>query len=101
MLDIADQDVGGARVRRTFTSNGRQMKAGDYLTADEFLKMPIANRRALSDAHFVEVFPKPMDVGSERFIAGAGGDKFNVIEGRVINDKPLSREEAKKLAHGN
>lgn len=99
MLEMRDQDIGGARVRRTFTLNSKQMKMGDQLTAEEVLAIRIPNRRALTDSNFIELYPKANALPGERFVVGIGGDKFNVIEGRVINDAPLHKKEAEKLAH--
>lgn len=105
MLDIQDADIGGARVRRTFSTiraNGErvQLKANDYLTAAEVLSIPIANRRALSDSNFIEVFPKSVKADlpqMDRFLVAAEKNRFNVIEGYLLNDTPLSREQAEKL----
>lgn len=95
MLDIADKDIGGARVRRTFTRNGEQMKMGQHLTSEEVIAIAVANRRALVDSNFLEVYPK--SIAGERFIVAVGKDQFNVIEGRLLNDKPLNRKEAELL----
>lgn len=100
MLEMRDEDIGGARVRRTFTRNGRHLKMGEHLNAEDVLSIPIANRRALTDSSFLELYPKANVAGGERFVVGlGGGDKYNVIEGRVINDAPLTKKEAEKLAH--
>lgn len=100
MLDIADQDIGGARVRRTFTSNEHRYKMGDYLTREDVLNIPLANRRALSDSNFIEVYPRstiPQMPDMERFMIADGNGLYNVIEGLIINEKPLTKEEARKL----
>lgn len=99
MLEMADKDIGGARVRRTFTFNGKQMKMNDQMTAEEVLSIRVPNRRALTDSSFIELFPKAPAVTGERFMVGISGDKYNIIEGRVVNDTPLSRKEAEKLLH--
>lgn len=103
MLEILDQDIGGARVRRTFTLAGKQMKMGDHLTAEEVLAIRRPNRVALTDSNFIEVYPKafvtPVTPG-EMFMVGVGNNEYNVIEGRVINAEPLPRKEAEKLLHG-
>lgn len=97
MLEMKDADIGGARVRRTFTRGEQQLKMGDMLTAEEVLAIPIANRRALTDSNFIELYPKAPGSGGDRMMVGVGKDEFNVIEGRVLNDEPLSRKEAEKL----
>lgn len=99
MLEMADKDIGGARVRRTFTFNGKQMKMNDQMTAEDVLSIRIPNRRALTDSNFIELFPKSPTVAGERFMVGLGGDKYNIIEGRVVNDTPISKKEAEKLLH--
>lgn len=104
MIGIADADIGGAYVARTFTSKGRQLKRGDHLGADEVLSIPIANRRALADAGYINIYPKraatvqPRSGKDERFVIMTGKNEFGVIEGRKINDRPLSKEAAEKLA---
>lgn len=97
MLEIAEKDIGGARVARTFTMNGRFTKRGDQLTAEEVLSINLPNRRALIDSNFIEVYPKSPATGGERFIVGIGKNQFNVIEGRLLNAEPLTREAAEKL----
>lgn len=97
MLEISDKDIGGARVARTFTMNGQQLKRFSELTSEQVLSIGLANRRALIDSNFIEVYPKSSPTGGERFIVSVGKGQFNVIEGRVINDGPLTREEADKL----
>jgi hypothetical protein len=98
MLQIADKDIGGARVARTFTFNGEYTKRGQNLTAEQVLSINLPNRRALIDSNFIEVYPKtPLVAGGEKFIVGIGKNQYNVIEGRVLNDEPLTREEAERL----
>jgi len=105
-LDIAETDIGGARIRMGFTRGNVRMKAGDHLSADEVRSIPLANRRALSSAGFIEVYPQRVQVvhreaaakPGDRFIVQVSKGQFNVIEGRRLNDEPLSREDAEKLA---
>ena len=108
-LEIADKDLGGARVRLTFQTilkDGatRRFKANDQLSAEDVLAWPLANRRALVSAGYIEIYPKQF-VGrqaikkGDRFIVQAKKDQYNVIEGHRLNDQPLSREEAEALAN--
>lgn len=99
MLDILDADIGGARVRRTFTRGTHRYHAGDYLSATDVLSMPIANRRALVDSQYLEVYPK-YKVDTQRLIVNVGKNQFDVIEGFKLNKEPVSREEADKLLKG-
>lgn len=101
MLLIADQDIGGARVRRIFTMAGRVMRAGDELTGDEVRALPVANRRALMEAQYIEVWPRPREADTsamQRFIVHRPPGKFDVVAGARINEHPLSRAEAEELA---
>lgn len=105
-LEIAEGDIGGARIRMGFSRGNVRMKAGDHLTADEVRSIPPANRRALASSGFIEVYPQRVQVvqreaaavPGDRFIVQVGKGQFNVIEGRRLNDQPLSREDAEKLA---
>lgn len=101
-MEILEQDIGGARVRRTFTNNGRQMKAGDSLKADEVIKFPRANRIALVDAGFIEIYPKAAGSaieGAERFIVGNGKHHYDVIHGVKLNEQPLTKAQADEMAN--
>lgn len=99
MLQITDQDIGGARVRQKFTRAGEVLFAGKQLTADEVLAIPMANRRALADAGYIEIFPRPpiTSVG-ERHIVHLGRGQYDVIQGLKLNQAPLSKDEAEELA---
>lgn len=101
MLRIEEKDIGGARVVRTFTNGDRWMKRGDTLTREEILAFPLANRVALVDNHNIEIYPlapsaQPAEP-AEKFMIGVSKDKFNIIEGRLLNPQPLPREEADAL----
>jgi len=105
-MEIADQDIGGARIRMGFTRGNQRMKAGEHLTADEVRSIPLANRRALASAGYIEVYPTRTEVvhreaaakPGDRFIVSVGKGQFNVIEGHRLNDEPLTREAAEALA---
>ena len=98
---IADPDIGGARVRRTFTRNGRQMRNGDMLDGNSVRSIPVANRRALIDAGYIEVWPKSGEASGsagERHIVHRGKGQFDVIAGVKLNAEPMSKEDAEELA---
>lgn len=103
-MDIAESDIGGARVRRVFTRGTEQLFAGTILSAAEVCAFAPANRRALREAGFIEIFPRgPVEsvgVGSdaERHIVHMGGGKYDVIAGVKLNASPLTKEEAEDLA---
>jgi len=102
---IAGADIGGARVRRVFTARGQVIKAGKHLSADEVLAMPLANRRALIDAGHLEVYPKSSPAAKSepetRHIIKVGDGQYDVIAGNKVNPKPVSRDEAYRLAGKN
>jgi len=52
------QDIGSARVRLGFTMKGEYLSPNRRLSADEVLATPIANRRALVDAGYLEIYPR-------------------------------------------
>ena len=102
-LEIAEHDIGGARIRMGFSRGNVRMKAGEYLTADEVRSIPLPNRRALASAGFIEVYPVRTEtvrreIKQDRFIVSVGKGQFNVIEGHRLNEQPLDREAAEKLA---
>ena len=84
-------DIGGAVVRRVF--NGK--RAGTILSADEVRSIGKANLRAAISGGYISLFPQPK--GGKRFMRKNDEGMFDVIEGHQINDKPLTRDEAKAL----
>lgn len=105
-MQIADADIGGARVVRAFNRGSEYIKRGQYLSSDEVLALPIANRRALIDGGYLEVYPKRSPakrMNEARFVIRVSKEKeeFDVITGYKLNDKPLSRVEADRLAGRN
>jgi hypothetical protein len=104
-LEITDADIAGARVRQTFQTilkDGRQRRyrANEHLTREEVLAMN--NRRALYSAGYIEPYPQQhvaAPAATDRFIVQVAPGKFNVIAGTRLNDEPLSKQAAQKLAH--
>lgn len=100
---MLDHEIGGAIVRRPFTRHGVYLRGGDRLTADEVRAIPIANRSALIDSHFLELFPTPefaltsLPMPADRFMVHRGAGMYDVIEGRRLNDEPLAKEAAEAL----
>jgi hypothetical protein len=97
--------IGGAFVRRGFSSKGEYLKTGTHLTRADVLSFPSTNRQALLDGGYIEVYPpgSPSLEGtaapdSQRFVASAGFGNFNVYEGRKLNSVPLTKAEARALA---
>jgi hypothetical protein len=103
MFQMRPEQIGGAIVRRTFSSGGTRLTSGTKLSAEQVLAFATANRNALVDKRFIDLFPKSGGIDSvsesaERFVVSAGFGRFHVIEGRKLNDEPLDREQAYALA---
>lgn len=101
--------LGGAYVRRAFNKGDVRLQPGATLTTEQLMSIPKTNRRALIEQGFLETWPAIPDTvakapvttqpqeGGERHVVSRG-NKFDVIEGVKLNDKPLSREDAAALA---
>jgi hypothetical protein len=99
IMDIAELDIGGARVRRRFTRGEEAMMPGRFLSADEVRAIPVANRRALSDAGYIEIFPQaPVTTAGDKHIVHLGRGQYDVIHGVKLNAEPLTKEQAEDLA---
>lgn len=103
MLQLRPDEIGGGVVRRAFRDGDLFRRANTPLKVEDILRWPAANRNALIEKNFVQVFPKggvdaiaPADL--KRFVIHRGAEKYDVIEGRVLNDKPLSKKRATLLA---
>ena len=57
MIALETKDIGGGIVRRVFRSNSKLFMAGERLTAEQIMAWPTANRRALIENRFIEVYP--------------------------------------------
>jgi hypothetical protein len=98
VLPIADSDIGGARVRMGFSHGNRRVVAGEHLSAAEV--KAIRNRHALQNAGYIECYPVSAVPRSalDRFIVQVAPGKFNVIAGQRLNEAPLTRKAAERLA---
>lgn len=101
--------IGGAQVYRAFRMGERYMRRGDAVTLDELRAMPAANRNVLIEKEFLRVWPKHASTESlggamvgraevERIICPRGFGRYDVVEGKKLNDTPLSKEAAHALA---
>lgn len=106
MFPMHPNEIGGAKVVRGFNMGGKRLLAGHILTGDEVRSIRTSNRNSLVDKGFLLLWPK--DAGSApgepppgfvRFVKPLGfGRGYDVIEGRKLNEEPLSKEEAHELA---
>lgn len=100
MTLIRDEHIGGGTVTRGFTSNGEWVRPGTRLTREELLKLPRTNLQALVDTDKVHLFPPApgqIDGMGEMHLVSRGFGKFDVFQGRRVNEEPLSKEEAEAL----
>ena len=65
------------------------------------MSFPKLNRMALAEKRYIDLVPKGA-VGSaasgQRFVISEGFGRFNVIEGKKLNEEALDREQAYALA---
>lgn len=109
MYGFRDQDIGGAVVKRMFA--GR--KAGDVLSRAEVLAIPGSNRAALINLGKIVMFPQAVVAGDTaailaehapeieympRHVVSRGFGKYDVIQGVILNNAPLTKDAAKALA---
>lgn len=95
---LADNEIGGGRVRRLFSFGDKTLRAGHDLTGDQVRAIPVANRRALIDSGYLDIWPKMTLPETERHIVDRGKGKFDVIAGVKLNAEPLMRDAAEELA---
>ena len=92
---------GGVTVRTVFGPGGRRLPPKTEITADEAMTLwNPANRRAVADSGAVRWHTNPPAVTepTERHVVSRGFGKFDVIEGRIINSAPLTKEHAEAMA---
>lgn len=95
---LHDDEIGGAYVRRPFTRGEDHLYGGQLLSGDEVRAIRQANRKALIDAGFIEVFPRgPVEMAGDRAMVHIGAGRYDVFAGKV-NTEPLTKEEAEDLA---
>lgn len=113
MRNLRADEIGGGVVRRKFQSAGGWIMSGTNYTGDELRAMPRANRDALIQNGFLEVWPKqsglaaaaaaavlsaPATEPAERYVLPVDGG-FDVLEGRKLNVEPIKKKgDAMKLA---
>lgn len=104
-IKSADQ-IGGGIVRHPFRMGARYLTANTKLSPDEVMSINAVNRGVLIDKGFIAIWPRGDDTPAvkvipitegERFAVHTGGGRYDVIEGRRVNDASLSREEAQAM----
>lgn len=97
---IRSESIGGGIVRRQIMAGDRVINAGTALSGDEI--RAFRNHREMIRTGRIETWPADPraggPAGGQRFVVSIGFGKFDVIEGRKLNDAPLTKAEAAKLA---
>jgi len=110
-MTTAQLDLGGGIVRRRITVSGIRAEfdaaggvipIGTVLTADEMGKFRLANLRSMISHKQIEIWPMAANGGAaqmngQRHIVAREDGKFDVVQGIVVNEKPVSRKIADKL----
>lgn len=98
-LELRSDLIGGGVVRRRFSAGGKEFHGSHILTGDEV--RAFRNHREMIRNGMIDIWPAAVGGSgpTSRFIVGLGKDKYDVIEGRKLNDSPLSKAEASALAH--
>jgi hypothetical protein len=88
--------IAGGQVTQGFRSGDKFLAAGTLLSKETICSWPTVNRNALIEKGYVMVYPKVP--GMDRHVVSCGFGKFNVIEGKLLNDEPLTKADAYALA---
>lgn len=89
-------NYGGATVRRRIDRPTGALVAGDILSREDLMAMPVSNLRALIDNHTIE--PWPWRPPGELHVVHIGRGLYDVFEGEKLTQEPLSKEDAEALA---
>lgn len=92
---IKEAEILGGTALRRFNIGAREIKPGTKLLAHEVRGIAPANRKALVEIGSLDVHRRSED--DENFMIHRGGAKYDVIQGRKINDEPLSKDDAEEL----
>jgi hypothetical protein len=102
-MATARLDIGGGIVRRAITlAGGKRLAVGTVLTAEDLGGFRLANLRSMVTHKQIEIWPavangsKAAASGQRHLLARADG-KFDVVQGEIVNTKPLSQKMAEKL----
>ena len=97
--------LGGARVFRPCNIGGQPRKSGDILSAELLAALPRQSLRALQDQRYIVCWPAPADAPPPSAAEGepyvynrVGTSTYDVVLGRRLNSRPLSKTDAEALA---
>ena len=103
---LPSNSLGGAQIFRPCNIGGKWRKRGDPdLTAEELASLPRQSLRALQDQRFIVAYPAPADAppapeteGGPHVYNRHGTATYDVVLGRRLNTRPLSKLDAEALA---
>lgn len=105
---LPSNSLGGARVFRPCNIAGVLRKSGDILSAEVLASIPKQSLKALQDQRFIISWPKPTDapaipqVDGEPYVYNRiGTATYDVILGKRLNARPLSKTDAEALAESH
>jgi hypothetical protein len=101
IMRIPQDQIGGARVSRPCTIGGVKRKSGEVLDAEILTALPPTNLRTLQDQRYILAWPKSIasvDDGEPYVYNRVGTSTYDVVLGRRLNARPLSKEDAEALA---
>jgi hypothetical protein len=105
MLMIGSNEIGGGFVRLAFTDGTRRRMPGEALSAAEIKSFH--NYRRMIEIGKIAVYPpsgartttaNDAKAANERHVVSLGFGRYDVIEGRKLTDKSLTKDEAEMLA---
>jgi hypothetical protein len=105
MIPIHHSHIGGGRVERPFRMGEKSLPRGTVLSREEVMSIRISNRSSLIDKGYLSVWPKEAvaqqanaSAPQERHVVNCGFGRYDVVEGRKLNEQHLDRESAYLLA---
>ena len=104
-MRVPRDQIGGARVSRPCNIGGRLRKAGEVLSGEELVALPPTNLRTLQDQRYILAWPRPAEApptpvgeGEPYVYNRVGTSTYDVVLGRRLNTRPLSKTDAEALA---
>ncbi len=106
MIPIHHTHIGGGKVERPFRMGDKTLPRGTVLTGDEVRSIRTSNRSSLIDRGYLAIWPMEAVAQQvqhslepqERHVVNCGFGRYNVVEGRRLNEQALDRESAYLLA---
>ena len=108
MIPIHHSQIGGGKVERPFRMGDKTLPRGTVLDRGQMLSIRISNRSSLIDKGYLSVWPleavaqqvqqQHSAEPQERHVVNCGFGRYDVVEGRKLNEQYLDKESAYLLA---